>query len=179
MEERICAVCFALPATVRFAGKACQHGFCDGCASQSLAAILDTDQFPAACPGCLAEEATGVDHDDNTLIQSEVIERLVRRAVVTLQFARRFINLQIMKAFNSDDIITCPSCGVLSVCPDMTGKVPFSPFLFAASHHVVVGLLLVVLLSFSGGGSSQAISLPPPLLPFYPYETCLLRALCC
>ncbi|KNC48455.1 uncharacterized protein AMSG_04901 [Thecamonas trahens ATCC 50062] len=126
----VCGICYFAPSTVRFVRKNCTHGFCNECAASSLQMIIDTDQFPARCPGCLAEDM-GLAPDDPmfqaSLIESGIIERLARRMVIAIDFARRFISLQLMKAFASDDIVMCPACSLLNIKPDWEAVTKSAP----------------------------------------------------
>lgn len=120
-----CVICFSGPAQVRLTACTCEHGYCLNCAREALEAMVATAQFPARCPGCRADEQ---EEDANapafvrSLVPSGLIERLAQRSMLAIEFARRFIGFQLMKALNPAELVRCPSCDLLAVKPVMADK---------------------------------------------------------
>lgn len=53
-----------------------------------------------------------------SLIPADVIERLVGRGVLDIDFGRRFVIQQVLHAFERGEVMRCPVCDLLNVVPD-------------------------------------------------------------
>ncbi|KNC46737.1 uncharacterized protein AMSG_03165 [Thecamonas trahens ATCC 50062] len=120
--DSACCVCFSDTVAVRMLGRACRHGFCDECAEQALNTIVESGQFPAACPGCLADGGMAAPVE-TAFIPAHVIEALVARGVLSIPFGRKFVSQQVMHAFDRSQFVCCPICDLMCFKPSWDDKV--------------------------------------------------------
>ncbi|KNC49039.1 uncharacterized protein AMSG_04998 [Thecamonas trahens ATCC 50062] len=116
-----CVVCMFEAGQVQLVGPGvCEHLLCTECAVGTLKAVLDAGQFPAVCPGCLAESGASMRPRELPLAQrvtADAVEALVVAGAVDEDFARRFIINMVLAALPSTETISCPGCSLLSLRP--------------------------------------------------------------
>lgn len=92
----------------------CQHFYCVECIRRSLDSMMDAGEFPAYCPACKAEAATGQNgalEARQGRIETRALSFLVHKRVLTREQYFRFKKMQ-ARASNGDEFFPCPKkCG--------------------------------------------------------------------
>jgi len=94
-EEELCGICYSDPPKWGISPQ-CDHFFCADCVGGTLNAICETNQFPAFCPICRAEN--GGKEPKKGAITNLGLKFLVSKKVLTEYFMRRFLALQVNNA---------------------------------------------------------------------------------
>ena len=95
-----------------------------------------------------------------SLIPADVIERLVGRGVLDIDFGRRFVIQQVLHAFERGEVMRCPVCDLLNVVPEHL------------DDKVCVGAFVVCLVKFrrrcdvNPNKIARFATFAPPLLSF-------------
>jgi len=109
-----CSICYSDPQKWGISVN-CDHFFCQDCIKGTLNAICETNQFPAFCPICRAEN--GGKQPNKGEITSLALKFLVSREVIDEYFMRRFLGIQANQAGDlngGETYFRCPkkTCGV-------------------------------------------------------------------